>query len=101
MQTRPLPGSDWRVSAMTFGTMRLASKEPNDHASFSVEKPGLSVAMDAGTNIVHSSDGYGARCVLSECFREHPKRHELYTDRVTFAQHLQRGVPEPTVFHPS
>ncbi len=45
MQTRPLPGSDLRFSALTFGTMRLATKDPDDHASFALGKPALSATL--------------------------------------------------------
>ncbi|MGJ7459908.1 aldo/keto reductase [Halomonas sp. MA07-2] len=95
MQTRSLPGSDLRFSALTFGTMRFASKDPDDHASVSQGKRALSAALDAGINTVHSSYEYGTRWVLDEFLGEHPKRHELqHMIKVASPEYTDGGFSE-------
>lgn len=78
MDYRPLPGTDLRVSAICFGPMRSAEKEPGEDPRSQAGERALRAALDAGVNFVHSSYEYGVRWMMTRVLRDHPERHDLH-----------------------
>ena len=68
---------DSSVSVLTFGAMRFAPKTRTDDDHFRTGRAALLEALEAGINTIHSSYEYGTRWALTECLKDHPRRHEL------------------------
>lgn len=114
------------VSPICFGSMRL---DPTPDGRRTARRA-LDAALDAGINLLHSSDSYGTRDLLGEALADRTDRDdlhhivkvcapdysenifdasafrrqvdlalkELHTERITFVQHLHRGVTKPKCY---
>jgi aryl-alcohol dehydrogenase-like predicted oxidoreductase len=78
MLYRRLGGTDLDVSAICFGPMRSATKDPADDAKSKAGENAMRTAIDAGVNFIHSSYEYRTRWMMERVLRDHPKRHDLH-----------------------
>ncbi|MEA3421842.1 MAG: aldo/keto reductase, partial [Acidobacteriota bacterium] len=79
--------SGFKVSELTFGTMRFA---PNPHHPGAGEATGriaLHQALDQGINLIHSSYEYGTQDFLRSALKERSDRHNVH--------HIIKGPIKP------
>jgi aryl-alcohol dehydrogenase-like predicted oxidoreductase len=78
MDYRRFGNTDLKVSAICFGPMRFAAKEPGDDPRSLEGQRALAHAIERGVNFIHSSYEYGTRWAMAQVLMDHPKRHELH-----------------------
>lgn len=77
MRFRTLPRSAIDLSEICFGTMRFAPPDAPEEVA-EAGRRALSAAIEAGVNVLHSSEQYGTFDALSAFLASHPKRGELH-----------------------
>jgi aryl-alcohol dehydrogenase-like predicted oxidoreductase len=75
---RKLGGTDLDVSAICFGPMRFAEKQPGEDEKSKAGELALRKALDGGVNFIHSSYEYGTRWMMSRVLKDHPQRSDLH-----------------------
>ena len=78
MKYRTLGQTDLNVSAICFGPMRSASRQPEDDDKSRRGEQALRYALDCGVNFLHSSYEYGTRWMMERVLKDHPKRGEVH-----------------------
>ena len=89
----------FKISALTFGTMRFA---PNPHYPGADEATGriaLHQALDQGINLIHSSYEYGTQDFLRSVLKERSDRDNIHHIIKGPIEHFKKWIEKQTGFN--